>query len=545
MNRRDFLTVPAPVANKRSRDRGLAARRGDGSQVPAVHARRSNTGLAPYAGPWTYTQAAHLMRRAMVGPRDSEIRAAVTAGMHNTIELLMAPFTPDLAMISDFAGVDPQVRPPRDQTSPEYALFQQNLQQRRELIARWQIRTIANSPVSIQERMVLMWSNHFTSETQVVNFSEFMYWQNNRIRQHALGNFKDFTRAITKDMAMLIYLDGIKSFKTGQRGNINENYSRELMELFTMGVSDWNNTPNYTETDVAEGARALTGYIMTQSTKGIDYVGLNSAFEPTRWDNGQKTYLGRTGAHNADNIIDIIFEQRADQTAKYVCEKIYRAFVYDVPDRVVIAEMATKFRDSNWQIAPVVDQLLKSEHFYDETNIGALDKSPIDYLVGMVRGLALGAVPDFVVGQTNRFTRDLTNRLSTLGQLVFDPPNVKGWPGGRTWISTSTIAPRQKFALDVIDEKLVGQNRAKIYTFDVAAFAKSFSDFDDAEVLIDDISQYLLNTVPSSAERASLLATMLNGSPVYEWPQVEESQRVDRVKLMLKALFVLAKFQLT
>lgn len=544
MNRRDFLTVPASAATRRTRDRGLAARRGDGSQVPVVHARRSNTGLSEYAGPWTYTQAAHLLRRAMVGPRHAEITAAVAAGMNATVAQLLTPFTPELTLITDFAGQDPQVRPPRDQTSPEYQVFQQNLQQRKELIARWQVRTLAISPVSIQERLVLMWSNHFTSETQVVNFAEFMHRQNARIREHSLGNFKEFARAITKDVAMLIYLDGLKNYKTGQRININENYSRELMELFTMGVTDWSGAPNYTETDVAEGARGLSGYIVTMSSKGIDYLGLESAFEPTRWDNGQKTYLGRTGAWKADDVIDIIFDQRAEQTARYACEKIYRAFVYDVPDRVVIDEMATLLRSGNWELKPVIERLIKSEHFYDVTNIGALDKSPIDYLVGMIRGLGLGAVPDFTAG-TTRFTRDLMTRLDTLGQLVFDPPNVKGWPGGRTWISTSTIAPRQKFALDVIDEKLVGVNRAKIYTFDFAAFAKSFSDFDDAEALVDDMALFLLNTPPSTAERATLLETMLNGSPVYEWPQVEESQRVDRVKLYLKAIVQLAKFQLT
>lgn len=549
MNRRDFLAVPVPTLPKSRRDRGLTraglARPGDAAQIAPIHARRSNTGLAPYTGPWTYTQAAHLLRRAMVGPRESEIRTAVTAGMANTLDLLLTTFEPDLTGISDWAGQDFRVRPPRDQTSQEYMQFQQDNVLRRELLTKWQVRTIASSPVSIQERLVMMWSNHFTSELEVVNFAEMMYWQNKRIRSFIMGDFKEFTRAITKDLAMLVYLDGIKSYKTGQRSNINENYSRELMELFTMGVTDWNGVANYTEADVAEGARALTGYIPMLSPKGLDYIGLESAFTATRWDNGQKTYLGRTGAWDADDIIEIIFETRADQTAKFVCEKIYRTFVYDVPDRVVIAEMAQTLRAANWVIRPVIEQLLRSEHFYDATNIGAIDKSPLDYLVGMIRGLSLGSVPDFDLSQNNRFSRDLTSRLTTYGQRVFDPPNVKGWPGGRTWISTSTLPLRQKFALDMIDGRILVQNRTKLYTFDVEAFAKSFSDFDNAETLVDEMSRYLLNTPPSSAERAMLLATMLNGSPVYEWRQLDVTQRVDRIELYLKALVQLAKFQLT
>lgn len=544
MNRRDFLTIPAP-SPQRSRAHASAARRDDAAQTPArPWARRSETGLAPYAGPWTYAEAAHLLRRAMVGPRDAEIRAAVADGLEATVATLLEPFEPDLTGISEWAGQDPRIRGPRDQSSQEFTDYIAALQLRREQLVKWQLRTIAASPISIQERLVLMWSNHFTSELEVVNFAELMYWQNRRIRQHVLGNFKELARAITGDMAMLFYLDGIRSYKSGARSNINENYSRELMELYTMGVTDWNGTPNYTETDVVEGARALTGFVPTASAKGAEYIGLESGFMATRWDDGVKTYLGRTGAWKADDIIDIIFAERADQTAKFACEKIYRALVYDVPDRIVVEGMAATLRASNWEIRPVIVELLRSEHFFDATNIGAIDKSPVDQLVGMVRGLSLGAVPDFDPAGRTRFSRDLIVRLTTLGQTVFDPPNVKGWPGGRTWISTSTLPPRQKFALDVVDGKIVGPNRVQYYTFDVKAFATSFSDFDDADVLVDEMTRYLLNTAPSVKEREMLLATMLNGSPIYEWSRLDETQRVDRIKLYLKALVQLAKFQL-
>ena len=547
MNRRNFLVLdPArPVTHAGPPgDRGPVAIPGDGTQASRPFARRSSTTLAPYTGPWSYAQAAHLLRRAMVGPTESEIRTAVADGMSATVARLMQPFEPATDEIASWAGQDPQFRSTAPQGSAEFQAFQQGIIQRREQLLKWWHRVISASPVSIQERMTLLWHNHFTSEMEVVGFAEWMHVQNQLLRRGGLGNFKQLVKEVTKDVAMLVYLDGVKNFKTGGRSSINENYARELMELFTCGVSDWNGNPNYTETDVVEAARALSGYNFRPSPKGANYVGLVSQFDENRWDKGVKNVLGRSGTWKADDVVEIVFSERADQTAKFVCEKIYRALVYDVPDREIVTEMAATFRSSGWEIRPVVGQLLRSEHFYDVTNIGALDKSPVEYVVGMIRGLGLKNIPDFTERPDSRLGRDLMGRLTTLGMQLFDPPNVKGWPGGRTWISTSTLPPRQKFALDVADGKIQGPNRAVFYALDALAFSRSFRTPGEAAPLVEDMSRFLLNTPPSQKESQMLLETLLDGAPVYEWQGMSDMQKDLRIRKFLKAIVQLAKFQL-
>lgn len=547
MNRRNFLTIGAP----RLRTGNGAAMAGEGAlQTPPAFARRSNTGLEPHAqssAAWTYKEAAHLLRRCMIGPTEAEIRKAVADGMDATVDTLLKSFNPSLTLIDDWAGQDPQVRPASADPAVIQA-WQTEFFRRREMLVRWWHRVIATSPVSIQERMTLFWHNHFVSEMEVVRYAEWMYGQNQLLRQSMLGNFKQFVKDVTKDMAMLVYLDGVKNSKVGKRNNINENYARELQELFTMGVVDWDGNPNYTETDVAEAARALSGWTYTLSPKGILYAGMKSQFLQGSWDSGNKTFLGKTGAWKADDIVDIIFSERADQVAKFICGKIYRAFVYDVIDPVVVTEMAATFRSNNWELRPVMMQLLKSVHFYDETNIGALEKSPVDYMIGAVRGMGLTNVPDFNVQASGRGGRDLSARLETQGMRLLDPPNVKGWPGGRTWISTSTLPLRQKFMIDAANGALKGPggaNAPKLYVLDAIAFAKSFSDPGDIHKLAADMAQFLLNTAPSDKESQALYNVLLDSGVDYEWDINDPDQKPDaRIRKFLAAAVQLAKYQL-
>jgi uncharacterized protein (DUF1800 family) len=316
------------------------------------------------------------------------------------------------------------------------------------------------------------------------------------------------------------------------------------MELFTCGVSDWNNTPNYTETDVAEGARALSGWVITPSPKGSYYLGLSGSFAQSRWDAGSKTFMGKTGIWKADDIVDIIFTERADQVAKFVCTKIYRALVYDIPDPVIVSAMADTFRANNWSLKPVLDQLIRSAHFFDATNIGAMEKSPIDFMVGAIRTLGLTDIPDFDVMKTGRMSNDLSQRLATIGQVPLGPPNVKGWPGGRTWVSTSTLPVRQKFMLDVMDAKIMLQN-VKYYKFDALTFAKSFPSPNDATKLAQEISNALLNVPPSEKEAAALLEALLQGAKTYEWNINDPAFQAEKhIRNLIKAIVQLAKHEL-
>lgn len=548
MKRRNFLSLGSqtdPLIDNNAQVSSVAL------QTVPEFATRTTAGLEPYtptgANPWDYSKAAHLLRRCMVGPKDSEIRKAVTDGLDATIKLLLTPYSPSIDEIKAWAGSEVEVRPPNNNMqSPEFQAWQTAQFNRREQLVKWWVKTIATSPVSIQERLVMMWHNHFANEINTVNFADFMLVQNQLLRKYMLGNFKQFVKDITKDVSMLIYLDGTKNFKSGNKNQINENYARELQELFTCGVSDWDNKPNYTQSDVSESARALSGWtIMPSTTKDPNYfLGLTSIFIPTRWDSGNKTFMGKTGAWKADDVVDIIFSERADQVAKFICTKIYRELVYDVPDRVIIEQMANTFKSNNWELKPVIEQLIRSEHFFDGTNIGAKDKSPIDYMVGAIRTLGLTNVPDFDLTKTGRNSQDLLNRMQSIGQVPCYPPNVKGWPGGRTWVSTSTLPLRQKFMLDVADEKVVIQ-KVTYYKLDAIAFAKTFPSYNDATKLTQEIAQALLNVPPSQQESDALLEALLQGAKTYEWKIDDPTfQAGNHIRNLLKAIVRLAKHEL-
>jgi len=516
--------------------------------------RITSTTLRPFAPTSAealdYRKAAHLLRRCVVGVRDSEIRQAVSDGLEKTLERLFTPFEPSYARIQSWVGKEPQVRPPQgsQQGTPEYDSWLQTMITRRTESAKWWLQVISTSPVSIQERMVLFWHNHFVTESDVVNFGEFMVTQNQLLRRHALGNFKTFTREITTDNAMLVYLDGVRNFKTNRATQINENYARELQELFTLGVTDRNGNPNYTQKDVSEAARALSGWAIGASSQGTLYQALTSTFRRDRWDAGTKTFLGRTGAWNTDDIITIIFEQKGEQVAKFLCEKLYKAFVYDVPDYAIVDGLAATFRANNFEIKPVLQQLFRSEHFYDPSHIGAMPKSPTDYVVGAIRSLNLTNITDFSAQAVGRTSNPLSDRLNAMGQLVNNAPNVKGWQGGRTWISTSTLPLRQQFILDVMDAKITstsGRTTQTLFQFDPIAFARTFPNPDNLRQLTTDMTQFLLNVPPSQAEFDRLFATIVDGGRDYEWSLTDPTQRAgERIKKFLKAVAQLAKYQL-
>ena len=550
MDRRDLLALGVPVADDGIRGRaqsGETARPRDASQNRPVYARRSATDLTPYSGAWTWREAAHLLRRAMVGPTEEEINQAVSEGMEGTLNRLMTSFTPSYDGIDDWSGGDDFPIRADTANGEDFQTYQQKLNDRRQRFLQWVTRTAATSPVSMQERLRLFWHNHFTTELQVVNYPEVALTQYELFAKHQLGNFKDFAYDVTIDLGMLLYLDGIRNNKIGNNDNINENYSRELMELFTMGVFNAEGQENYSQGDVIEAARALSGWtydIDLSEFRTVVRVPRTAQFLPYFWDSGEKTLMGRTGVWNAKDVVDIIFEERAEEIARFVSEKIYRGFVYDTPDPVVIDQMAATFRASNWELKPVFEQLLKSEHFYDATNIGAMHKGPIDFMVGMVRGLGLTTVPGVNVAADARTARDLTNRLSSMGQVPYYPPNVKGWPGGRTWTSTSTLPLRQKFGIDV-GNGAIKARQTVLYEFDPIAFARRFSDPYDIKVLSDEMTRFLLNTEPSEQEAAILYETLLDGGKDYEWDLDDPAQKPgERIRKYLQAAVQLAKFQL-
>ena len=268
-----------------------------------------------------------------------------------------------------------------------------------------------NSDAQLREKMSLFWHGHFACRVVNIYFQQQLL---NVIRENALGNFGDLLREVSKSPAMLSFLNNQQNNKK----HPNENFAREVMELFTMGRG------NYTEQDIKEGARAYTGWGFNLKGEFVD--------RPFLHDTGKKIFLGKTGNFDGDDVIDIILEQKA--TAHFIAAKIYKYFVNENADEEKVKYLADRFYQSNYNIQQLMDDIFTSDWFYDKKNIGTRIKSPVELIVGIRRLLPM------------ELERPETQLLfqRVLGQILFYPPNVAGWPGGKNWIDSSALMTRMR-----------------------------------------------------------------------------------------------------
>jgi uncharacterized protein (DUF1800 family) len=312
-----------------------------------------------------------------------------------------------------------------------------------------------------------------------------------------------------------------------------------------VGILDWDSKPNYTQADVSEGARALTGLTARDTKDDPNVWERFSVYMPDHHDDGMKTYLGRTGAWRPENIVDLIFTERSVQASRFICTKLYRAFVYDRPDRTIVDGMATTLRDNNWEIQPVLVQLLRSAHFFDVENIGALVKSHVELHTGLIRSLQLQRIPDFMYAEDSGRSNDLYRRLLALGEVPLYPNNVQGWLIGRNWVNSSVLPARMKFALDVAMGSISSSSDGPLYTFDPASFARSFPASDSFDEIFDSICAFMLPSPPSKQEHDMLYQTFLDGGVPYEWSLDDPAQKPEiRIRKLLAAIVTLPAFQL-
>ncbi len=391
---------------------------------PAVQAGTpANSGLAPYNGAWDRRRAAHLVRRTSFGAIKREVDQVLADGSAQAA----------LARLLAQAAAEPLPDPPEWYAGNSSANAMERIY---DIQRRW---FEAMRTKGLREKMTLFWQNHFVTEYPALiqkapaSVPDLCYDYLTLLRRHALGNFKGMVHAVGTNPAMLVYLDGY----VNEAGRANENYSRELLELFTMSQFDADGAPNYDEGDVKEIARALTGWVVT--SRGT------ASFDPERHDGGVKSFLGRSGAYGYDDVIDVLFETRGRQIATFVCRKLYCFFVHAVPDEVVVAELADELVAEDFEIAPVLGRLLASTHFFDETFVAARIKSPVELLIGFLREAELTPTSDLL--------ENLRKSLVKLNQDVLNPPNVAGWPGlnppgsdgqpgHRAWLTTSTLPDR-------------------------------------------------------------------------------------------------------
>lgn len=285
------------------------------------------------------------------------------------------------------------------------------------------IKQMSTTDAQLREKMTLFWHNHFACN---VGNSYYEQELNNIERANALGNFKTMLLQVSQTPAMLQFLNN----QQNQKNHPNENFARELMELFTLGRG------HYTEQDVKESARSFTGWA---------YNGKDGTYRFNQYvhDNGIKTFLGQTANFCGEDIINIIVSNK--QTAIFICTKLYRYLVNEVPDDAHIAEMADVFYKSNYEITPLLKFVFQSDWFYDEKNIGNLVKSPVEFLVGLNRQFYINYQNPDVLMQFQR----------TLGQVLFRPPNVAGWPGGRSWIDSSSLMYRMKIPSTILNAGVI------------------------------------------------------------------------------------------
>lgn len=288
--------------------------------------------------------------------------------------------------------------------------------QRYEILRAWWVREMLSTPSPLTERMTLFWHNLFTSGQDKVAYPQEMAQQNMLLRRDALGNFGELLHDVAKDPAMLQYLDGASN----RKGKPNENFAREVMELFTLGEG------HYTQRDVSEAARAYTGWGLDPDTHA--YV-----WRANQHDDGNKTVLGQSGPFDGDQVLDILLAR--PETATFVTTRLWREFVSDTPDPARIAPIAAQFRASHYDIKVALRGLFMSDAFWDDNDRGVLVKSPAEFVVGTLRA--------FDIGYDN--TAPFAAEIRTLGENLFYPPNVKGWPGGTIWINSSTLLARKQF----------------------------------------------------------------------------------------------------
>lgn len=289
----------------------------------------------------------------------------------------------------------------------------------------WQKQAFADfQKNAFRERLVLFWSNHFVVEYKDVNQPAYLYQYYVLLQTQVLGNFKTFVHKVGLTPAMLRYLNGYDN----KNSSPNENYGRELYELFTLGQGN-----GYVQEDITETSRALTGY-----NKTVRYGPIT--FNQKTFDKGSKTIFGRSGNWGYDDVIDILFDEKKDIIARFICEKIYKYFVSPTTDEAIVSSLAATMISNNFELAPVYSQLFKSEHFFDKKNSNVLIKSPIDLMLGLHKTLG------FKLDDTIDLEVQFRNKCRDMGQIIFSPVDVAGWQGNQDWINSETLPKRWEFS---------------------------------------------------------------------------------------------------
>lgn len=378
--------------------------------------------LPALARPLGFDDARHLLNRTGFAANTPEIREFAQLTREAAVARLLGwTHRPPATAAPDWtqAPYEPPQRPAL-MSDAERKEYQRRLVSEGRDLKTWWMAEMLTTITPLTEKMVLFWHNHFTSSLRKVRMPQLMYRQHMTLRRHALGNFRELLQAMARDPAMLIYLDGAAS----RKGQPNENFARELMELFTLGEG------RYSEQDVKEAARAFTGWSIDRDTGEF-------LFRPALHDDGVKTVLGISGPHDGNAVLGILLAR--PETAEFIVAKLWREFVSTEPDMAEVRRIAGVFRSSAYDIRAALRELLTADAFYAPRYRGNLVKSPVDLVVGTLRQFRMAVADPLPYVLT----------VGRLGQDLFAPPNVKGWPGGEAWINATTLLSRRQFLENV------------------------------------------------------------------------------------------------
>lgn len=481
--------------------------------------------IAPYTPttdmPWDKRRVKHLYRRLAYGANYNQIQAALAMNPSDLVDqfidnALAQPLSPSPNWydwtrwpIDDYTDFGDEAYTHRKEWVGQ--LFQECLDN------------------GFREKLTLFWHNHFVTQFPAYECSAHLYKYHKLLQEYSLGNFRHFAHYMGITPAMLLFLNGNEN----EDGSPNENYARELLELFTLGHDN-----GYTEDDIVEMARALTGW-RTEKWKCEP-----AYFDAAYFDNSNKTIFGQTGnwrndadPEHPDNVVNLIFDQRTDNIAEYICTKLYKFYISHEIDADIVAEMATTFKNNDFEIAPVLRQLFKSEHFFDDANIGNLFKAPVDYMIMMYHEMHL----DYDTERLEGFHW----ATAGIGQDIFKPVNVAGWQGQRDWINENTLTKRWQYNEWYIrwpsdSEKTMWVNLAKNLT----------NDSNDVNLVVNSLVDYVLPNGLFTPEEYGIAISVFKG-PIPEnyyndgswnlnWQEV-----ANQVEALFYYLASLPEYQLT
>ena len=486
----------------------------------------TSSGLDPYTGPWEYEQAAHRLRRTTYGPTYVKIKDAVQNGLDNVITQLFAVQTLPSPPINYNYEDDSNVPIGTTWIDSPYSLTENFIGYRNRSLVAWTMGLMANEEISIREKMTLFWHNHFVIGD--INDPKFVYKYITLLRENALGNFKDLVKKVTIDPAMLRYLNGNENTKTAP----NENYARELMELFTLGKGDLAGPGDYTtftEDDVVAMAKVLTGW-RDIGFFTLEFNQIDSVFIANRHDTDPKQLSHRFDNVIIDNsndeeyadLIDIIFQK--EEVSKFICRKLYRWFVYykidDDVEQNIIVPMAQLLVDNDYEIAPVLEALLKSDHFYDVENYGCMIKNPMDFTMAMINQFEVQIPTDLELQY--RVWLTLYEFPTILQMQYYSPPSVAGWKAYyqepsfyQIWTNSVTLPFRAQLAGLMLTTgiNIPGDNPI----IDVLAFLDTVDDPYDVNNMLDEFIKIIFSKDISQNQKDYLKAILIPGLPDFEW----------------------------